>query len=122
GIVDRVDQAVTEYDLDTTGFSFTVNGLSTHTFAIDSSIETFTLDENEAGTTTRLRGKPASMQTTVTGWGGNDAFIVGGGDFDFGWANNSTTVTGSNGNDSIEFDDHNDISPPTTTYAMDNLT
>jgi serine/threonine protein kinase len=116
-VVDRVNQAVSEYDVDPLGLSFRLGGGSlTQAVAYDGSLESFTLDENDAGALSQIRGKLSALRLAVNGWAGNDSYVVGGGDFDGnGWVNGTHTLAGGTGNDSIEFDDHLDFSGTLTT-------
>jgi hypothetical protein len=111
---------ITDYELNTDTFS--INDSAVASINYDSTLEQFNLDQNDSSTTTHLNGKPADMKLDVNGYGGDDTFIVGGGDFDDGWLNGTTTLLGGDGNDSIEFDDHNDLASGATTYTFDNQT
>ena len=77
----------------------------------DSSTELFLLEQNDAGSTNRLLGKPAGMAMNINALGGSDLFReVGGGDLDSsGLLQGGVTVSGGAGTDSIEFDDRLDM-------------
>ena len=125
GIVDRVDQLVSEYAVDATAFSFRVGGGARDITGYDATLENLSIDEHDGPATSRLRSKPGALRLTVNGWAGNDAYVVGGGDFDNGWVTGTVTLAGGTGSDSIEFDDRLDTSgagfPQVVTYALDNL-
>ena len=118
-IDDEINTVVSEYDFDTGAFSYAIGAGTPHTISYDSTLENMTLNENDAATTTNLRGKPSTLNLIVLGEAGNDTFVIGGGDLDSnGWTH--TTLDGGGGTDSIEFDDHLDTysSTETENYTM----
>ncbi|CAN5640658.1 hypothetical protein BH09PLA1_BH09PLA1_09890 [soil metagenome] len=83
--------------------------LAPSNITFDASIETLSLEASEGSGPIRIDAKPANMQLTVNGRGGDDVFTVGGGDIDSkGFTTSNTTLTGGGGIDSITFDDRLD--------------
>ena len=79
----------------------------TRTFRIDyDSFQTIDFLASNQPSTISVRSTPASAQVTVQGRGGDDEFIVGGGDIDAsGISSSNTTLLAGSGNDRITFDD-----------------
>jgi hypothetical protein len=105
----EIDDHFTASDVgsfDLTSTALTMDG--THFISYDATLENLTVNESDFNTTNVLHNKPAALRLTMNGDGGNDTFVMGGGDLDSnGWSN--VTLTGGAGNDSIEFDDHADL-------------
>jgi hypothetical protein len=81
---------------------------------LDSSIENFELDESDQATTTNVGSVPATMNLQIFGDGGDDTFVVGGGDLDSRGFDN-VMLNGGPGTNAIEFDDKNDAFSTTET-------
>jgi hypothetical protein len=125
---DSRDQLVDEYALDVTNGITYRSGGTTRAFFIDSLMENVSLDQNDrAATSTVLRSKRPTQRLSLTGRGGDDTFIVGGGDIDAsGVSSSTTTLLGGTGNDRIEFDDrqddHNVSDADTFTFEFQRVT
>jgi hypothetical protein len=109
------------YGLNASEFWFDTPTPQSSAYFYDSTLENFSLDESDIDSTTMINGKPAALHVTVNGQGGNDSFVVGGGDLDSNGFTN-ITLTGGTGIDPIEFDDHSDQAGggETDAYAVNN--
>jgi hypothetical protein len=112
------------YNVTSSAFSY-VAAVNNGSYAYDSSLETFNLDQNALGTQTHVDSKPLGMTLNVSGLGGDDAFFVGGGDIDsHGFTTTTVTLSGGAGVDSITFEDRLDAEAfnEAESYTFDTFT
>ncbi|HEY7086552.1 MAG TPA: hypothetical protein VH518_00605 [Tepidisphaeraceae bacterium] len=102
---------VTQYALDPGIVSFSNGPSDQRTLSYDNTMENLELDESDSNATTFLRGNYPNVNPTIYGDGGDDLFVVGGGDLDSNGMNN-VFLNGGAGINSIRFDDTLDAYSP----------
>ncbi len=116
-------QSLRQYSFNSTSFAYADAAGPRGTITYNT-MESFAVDENAANGTTFVLGRPAGMQLSITGNGGDDTFTIGGGDLDSnGFFQSGITLSGGTGNDSIVFDDRldRDAAGETENYTFGNL-
>jgi hypothetical protein len=114
-------QSLTQYLFFTGGLLYMDAAQQQGGIVYDSTLESFIVDENDAGANTIISGKRSTVQLTINGRGGDDRFVFGGGDLDSsGLMSGGVTITGGTGEDNITFDDHLDDQSDgaTSNYTM----
>lgn len=97
----------TDYQLSSAAFVASRNGNPRGTFRYDATIEKIDITLNVLPTTTRILGKPATTELKITDTGGNDNYIVGGGDLDASGLrlSNTNIIDPIGAVDAVTFDD-----------------
>lgn len=82
-------------------------------------VELFSLVASGNNDIINILNVPVGTNFNLNGWGGNDTFNVGNGDYDF-WVGGNVTLGGATGNDTLNILDADDAG--VDTYTLDNNT